>query len=915
MGGRLGSSKQQVAYPAPVHHAPADLRPVDGGEKAIIFDYGLQTTVDVNIRLEGLKRAYPTFVVAYTRSVHDANWVELGKTEVAPESRHPVFSKTFSIDFRIEERRELRFEVYRMRDQIELSDLNAQAFLGCVTARVAELYLAKRGVPNKGWCVKDMEHPRPPCHGKVWMYAEESYLTKNIVSFRLTAKELQSVAWATLRLNPYCIFYRVVHAGGEELYIPIYRTEVCRNTSTPKWERVEMPVQAMFINEDSAKMLIEVYSWNRMGEDERIGMSTLSFKDAQGAFKTSGKFQMSLIKDKVGPTTGSAMSMPSLPSISTKHISQNTINGAASQKVGKLSFEDAGMIRRYSFLDFVRGGLDLNILFGIDFTRSNVNPNDPNSLHRIKGDGQNEYATAMRTIAGTLADFDPAKEFAAYGFGAKLPPSLTICSDCFSIVGDWFDPKVLGVEAVMKAYERCLHVVHLHGPTRFASLVRTAIQYADCYKEATDDLKTFRTQMKYTVLVVFADGEFKDSKETLAELAKASHYPLSVIVVGMGDVDIPAMPEMQEDVNSVHRLQKTDLPTVPRRVVTYVPYKDNKSDAALSKAMLKNLPADILAYYEAVNTKPRKLDSYEDTAGSTIPKQIVDLEAREKTEKQRTATEARERDASGSRNGTLSNPGTKEAVGNNRTWSGTKSSSVVQSSSTGGERTLSSLPQSGEGTTHTKDSAADEFIRKKREMERHLASLPNFLKDEREELVRKAAKHGYPKHAVERALKEGVPTATFDVLIDNLTHCRNGTAIPMKEAAMQAHVHSKRVHSHTLTTSKASRRRSNSNTRIPTKTSGDAPVMIRSSSQRSHDSKVSGQSQLAIGDSSAPGICRVCLERPVNTEFVPCGHRLACSVCADKLGPVCVLCKGTITLVKRLQVARPDKTTQELATK
>eukprot|EP00971_Amphidinium_carterae_P102770 2034330-Amphidinium_carterae.1 len=136
-----------------------------------------------------------------------------------------------------------------------------------------------------------------------------------------------------------------------------------------------------------------------------------------------------------------------------------------------------------------------------EILRSNVNPYDPKSLHRVKGDAQSEYARVIRAVAGTLADFDPGKEFAPYGFGAKLPPSQTICADCFSLVGDWFDPKVLGVEAVLKAYERALHVVHLHGPTRLSKLIKTGLQYAECYKEATDELKTFRTQMRYTVLI------------------------------------------------------------------------------------------------------------------------------------------------------------------------------------------------------------------------------------------------------------------------------------------------------------------------------------------------------------------------------------------------------------------------------
>eukprot|EP00971_Amphidinium_carterae_P004242 84627-Amphidinium_carterae.1 len=37
----------------------------------------------------------------------------------------------------------------------------------------------------------------------------------------------------------------------------------------------------MFVREDNALMRIEVYSWNRLGQDERVGVCSLSFKDCQ----------------------------------------------------------------------------------------------------------------------------------------------------------------------------------------------------------------------------------------------------------------------------------------------------------------------------------------------------------------------------------------------------------------------------------------------------------------------------------------------------------------------------------------------------------------------------------------------------------------------------------------------------------
>eukprot|EP00971_Amphidinium_carterae_P158369 3139667-Amphidinium_carterae.1 len=75
----------------------------------------------------------------------DESWAEMGKTELANESRHPVYSKSFTVEFRLEERRELRFEVYRLRDQIDQSDLSAQGAHIALVMQLNDKHL-------RAWC-------------------------------------------------------------------------------------------------------------------------------------------------------------------------------------------------------------------------------------------------------------------------------------------------------------------------------------------------------------------------------------------------------------------------------------------------------------------------------------------------------------------------------------------------------------------------------------------------------------------------------------------------------------------------------------------------------------------------------------------------------------------------------------------
>lgn len=38
----------------------------------------------------------------------------------------------------------------------------------------------------------------------------------------------------------------------------------------------------------------------------------------------------------------------------------------------------------YTFLDYIIGGTEINLMISVDFTGSNGKPTDPNSLHAIK---------------------------------------------------------------------------------------------------------------------------------------------------------------------------------------------------------------------------------------------------------------------------------------------------------------------------------------------------------------------------------------------------------------------------------------------------------------------------------------------------------------------------------------------------
>ena len=61
--------------------------------------------------------------------------------------------------------------------------------------------------------------------------------------------------------------------------------------------------------------------------------------------------------------------------------------------------------------------------FFSDFTASNGNPRNPDSLHYIQYGGVlNQYELAIKSVGEIIEDYDSDKLFPVLGFGARTPP-------------------------------------------------------------------------------------------------------------------------------------------------------------------------------------------------------------------------------------------------------------------------------------------------------------------------------------------------------------------------------------------------------------------------------------------------------------------------------------------------------------
>ncbi|KAK1581808.1 hypothetical protein Q3G72_009168 [Acer saccharum] len=197
-------------------------------------------------------------------------------------------------------------------------------------------------------------------------------------------------------------------------------------------------------------------------------------------------------------------------------------------------------------------------MVAVDFTASNGNPRNPNSLHYIDPSGRlNSYQQTIIEVG-----------------------------------------EVEGVDGIMAAYASALHNVALAGPTLFGPVINMAA-------EISGQSLTHNDRSKYFVLLIITDGVLTDLQETKDALVRASDLPLSILIVGVGGADFTQMEILDADNG---RLVSSTGRVATRDIVQFVPIRDVHSGRISAvQALLEELPGQFLSYVRAGDIKPRNL--------------------------------------------------------------------------------------------------------------------------------------------------------------------------------------------------------------------------------------------------------------------------------------------------------------------
>ncbi|XP_035499148.1 copine-8-like isoform X2 [Scophthalmus maximus] len=372
--------------------------------------------------------------------------------------------------------------------------------------------------------------------------------------------------------DPFLVFYRSNEDGS---FTICHKTEVVKNTLDPVWQAFKIPVRALCNGDYDRSIKVEVYDWDRDGGHDFIGEFSTSYREMS---RSQSQFH---IYEVLNPKKKGKK----------KKKYQNS---------GTVTLLSCLVDTELSFLDYIRGGTQINFTVAIDFTASNGNPSQPTSLHYMSPYQLNDYAMALRAVGEIIQDYDSDKLFPALGFGAKLPPDGRVSHE-FALNGNPQNPYCSGIEGVMEAYYQSLKSVRLYGPTHFSPVINHVARYASAMTDGS----------QYFILLIISDGVITDMAQTKESIVNAASLPMSIIIVGVGPAEFDEMIELdgdEERISSQGRYAERDI-------VQFVPFRDYidrrgnhiLSMARLAKEVLAEIPDQFLSYMRTRGIKPGPL--------------------------------------------------------------------------------------------------------------------------------------------------------------------------------------------------------------------------------------------------------------------------------------------------------------------
>eukprot|EP01038_Epipyxis_sp_PR26KG_P008215 gene8215-11116_t len=490
-------------------------------------------------------------------------------TDVVKDSLDPMWTTSITVDYVFESIQEFIVHVYHYHDGHPKIEFGRHTLVGECSFLMSSLMTARGQMLKQAISGKSRDKA-----GDLEVRAELRTNTRDLFSATFQGAKLANKDGLFGKSDPFLEISRLNEDGS---WTMVYRSIRIDNNLNPHFPPVKILMSTLCNGDLDRPLKLELLDYDTNGKHDSMGIVESSVR----AMISNHNAPMDVIEaDK-------------------KAKKSSYVNS------GTLTASNAYIESHPSFSDFIAGGCEISVIVAIDFTGSNGDPVDVNSLHHITpvvtnvksglSSGFNEYQQSILSVGSVLEPYDSDKLYNVIGFGAKqrqADGSYSSVQHCFPFNSG---SPVHGVNGILEAYKNVVSDLLFSGPTLFTPLLTTTMNLVK--GEGCS-----QSRQKYSILLIMTDGVINDLENTINTIIEASNAPMSVIIIGVGDEDFSSMNALDSDKGLLSNKGHTAV----RDIVQFVSFRDQrkKGSTSLSADVLAEIPNQLLKYMELNSIVP-----------------------------------------------------------------------------------------------------------------------------------------------------------------------------------------------------------------------------------------------------------------------------------------------------------------------
>lgn len=496
-----------------------------------------------------------------TRRLETGDLFALGYTETVFNNANPDFSVSFEIDFVFEKEQKFRVELWDVKGAGELLGASDFALAEVVGSRYNFKILDFRHKgASAGKCVVRVDQATGNKKYDIRLGFSVLDVPKagafaSLNTFVKIYKRRLSKAQRALKANEDLKFEDIPASE----WLLVHKTERVAESSNPAFKTIDIKGAKLSDNDFGLPLKIEVMKYKKNGSHYVIGRVFCTLDRLMHPNKT---LDLEMLRPKKASTR------LKITTFSTQEV--------------------------FDFVDYLEGGLNIVQLVGIDFTGSNRDPEDPESLHFISPHRLNDYQKSILSVGEILEKYNHSGMIPCYGFGAKFPGD-SMARHLIPLTEDLNQPCFGSFQELFQGYKKIINKILFSGPTHFAPILTEVISYV----RRNYQISPFN----YSIFLLLTDGEIQDMPETIDCIVEGSFLPMSIVIVGIGNEDFSNMEVLDGDDEGLVDSQGR---TWMRDIVQFVPFGQFQGDAILLREqVLEEIPGQVTSFYRSIGLKPQ----------------------------------------------------------------------------------------------------------------------------------------------------------------------------------------------------------------------------------------------------------------------------------------------------------------------